>query len=279
MTFPKRLFKYTSAFGIDCVRKLRIRVTPPNEFNDALELAAYVKPVGKDHITNLIQTTHSREIYDAMRAAGEEVGTYEEFCASLERVAPALVEYGGDSFQEQYEGIIKKHIDGFSETSGVLCLSENENNHLMWAHYADSHKGMLLEFDCSHIYFNLYSRFLKVCYSSERVYFDPNQDSPAHFEDFSLNVVRTKYISWSYESEWRGAYPLGHCEKVITDKGETLYFTHIPPDLITRIVLGEKFPLEKEKTLVDVIASNGLKIKLQRAKRHKTEFTLEYHDI
>ena len=29
----------------------------------------------------------------------------------------------------------------------MLCLSKSENNQLMWAHYADYHRGICLEFD------------------------------------------------------------------------------------------------------------------------------------
>ena len=37
---------------------------------------------------------------------------------------------------------------------GIFSLSKVPDNILMWSHYADSHKGIVLEFDSNHAYFN-----------------------------------------------------------------------------------------------------------------------------
>jgi len=39
---------------------------------------------------------------------------------------------------------MRRHMDS---KSGVLCMSKNWDSPLMWAHYADSHKGIVLGFD------------------------------------------------------------------------------------------------------------------------------------
>jgi|SRR5580658_5344823 hypothetical protein len=38
-------------------------------------------------------------------------------------------------------------MSSFERRHGVLCLSEAPANLLMWAHYADSHRGFVVEFD------------------------------------------------------------------------------------------------------------------------------------
>lgn len=37
---------------------------------------------------------------------------------------------------------------------GILCLTDNPLNQLMWAHYANEHKGLVLEFDVTHKFFD-----------------------------------------------------------------------------------------------------------------------------
>ena len=42
-----------------------------------------------------------------------------------------------------FEDHLMSELDGY----GLLCLSQNNDNILMWSHYADSHKGVCLIFD------------------------------------------------------------------------------------------------------------------------------------
>lgn len=44
-------------------------------------------------------------------------------------------------------------LKNFRDTMGVLSLTKRFDNQLMWAHYADSHKGIVLEFDPSSDFF------------------------------------------------------------------------------------------------------------------------------
>ena len=40
-----------------------------------------------------------------------------------------------------------EELDSFMDLHGIISLSESPDNLLMWSHYGDDHKGMVVEFD------------------------------------------------------------------------------------------------------------------------------------
>lgn len=97
---------------------------------------------------------------------------------------------------------------------GVFCMTERCDSILMWSHYADSHRGICLEFDQSlllamghrEITIELGQRLLaplnpqKVHYSNK---FPDLNYFRSSLEEISKGVVLWKSAEWSYESEWR----------------------------------------------------------------------------
>lgn len=84
---------------------------------------------------------------------------------------------------------------GLDKTSGVLCMTKAWDSPLMWAHYADSHKGMVLGVDVpDHV-------FSKVEYIDKR----PTL-AALGFTNFSNmtpevmgRLIRLKAKGWAYE--------------------------------------------------------------------------------
>ncbi len=140
------------------------------------------------------------------------------------------------------------HIQGDIFQSGIISLCENGDNHLMWAHYADEHKGMLIQFDNSKPLFansirnidgNL-CRFKKdifgtttetpklVTYQAELPKFsqasEANPDCPNDFylKKFYQKVLFTKANIWSYESEYRSIVDLSEADSIIYQTDEKL---------------------------------------------------------
>lgn len=83
---------------------------------------------------------------------------------------------------------------------GIFSLSEVNNDILMWSHYADSHRGICLEFSEMDV-----GDYHKVDYVNSVPRFNPlsefrrddGTDSPVE------QVVLSKWEHWSYEKEWR----------------------------------------------------------------------------
>lgn len=124
---------------------------------------------------------------------------------------------------------------------GVLSFTEDFNNPLMWAHYANEHKGMVIEFDFNEAFFvdslkeinGRKSRFgrsyLVDCYefpekvdyrrvmpSFDRAEFSaPDSMDEFHWAKFNRTILFTKSNDWIYEKEQRSIVRLEDADSII----------------------------------------------------------------
>ena len=97
----------------------------------------------------------------------------------------------------------------------VACFSERVDSILMWSHYADSHKGFVLEYDFRPMLKNPIKNIIiaPVIYDEERMDVSSyiaweflhllgvnskNPDTASH-----IKVALHKSLAWEYENEWR----------------------------------------------------------------------------
>lgn len=182
---------------------------------------------------------------------------------------------------------IVKH--GFTEKLpamlGVLCLSQNSNQPLMWAHYAESHRGLMLEFDTVHPTFNRkrsagdeFGRLRPVSYSKVRPEMTMQTlDGEKAFEVFAL----TKADQWSYEEEIRLIWPLKFADKTVEAPSGPIGLLSCPSSAVVSVTLGCK---ASEQTLNEVRQAlrsqpDTAHISVRRAQLDETAFELNYYDI
>ena len=98
--------------------------------------------------------------------------------------------------------------DFFEETkrtTGISCFSELNDSLLMWAHYANNHRGMCVEYELLEINKQLKFSHVPVIYDNDRVSFNSfdentiDKDATAMF----IKSLTSKSPEWSYEKEWR----------------------------------------------------------------------------
>lgn len=99
------------------------------------------------------------------------------------------------------ESVIKKAISEINKQMGVLCGVTKENNLLMWAHYANSHKGVFLSFDIlkdPDVFF--YPK--KILYDNNFVHLDYIKEQLGDKKNI-LTPFFHKSEDWKYEEEIR----------------------------------------------------------------------------
>ena len=107
----------------------------------------------------------------------------------------------------------KQQLVSNRETTGIACFSESESDLLMWAHYANHHQGICVEYELMRFSTELNYTPVPVVYSSKR-----SQVSSINLDDiesFSLSLLTESLTSkspeWSYEKEWRIIRDSGAC--------------------------------------------------------------------
>jgi len=132
------------------------------------------------------------------------------------------------------------------------CFTISNDNLPMWNHYADSHRGICLEYDTSQFSIDLQNKLFPVLYT-------PKLPDAVKFireksvANFSLHyyILMHKLESWSYENEWRLIYSAGHLfssldavPKEFLEKGILIDFTKP-----SKILLGYSITKENENKL------------------------------
>lgn len=178
--------------------------------------------------------------------------------------------------------------DGRRLEGGFISFSSRCDNPLMWSHYANSHRGVCLEFmfpirgDIKPLKINEkhYSRYIEVAldeqygkqslcnpqpkasipiiaevaYLSERPEYSPMNWSifgwDNHIEEIQLSKLYvTKSIDWQYEAEWR---MLVNLSEALSYNPEIGFLIKGLTPYLSRIILGERCPLSVKITYAQV---------------------------
>ncbi|MBQ5967983.1 MAG: DUF2971 domain-containing protein [Clostridiales bacterium] len=96
-------------------------------------------------------------------------------------------------------------ITELREAIGISCLSESFDSLLMWAHYANNHHGMCVEYELLSINKQLGFSPVPVVYSQNRIRIDsisPDSEQKDAKKSFFM-CLTSKSPEWLYEQEWR----------------------------------------------------------------------------
>lgn len=124
------------------------------------------------------------------------------------------VEESGELFQ-QYQDNINSLITNDLNQSRVLCVSEKNDNVVMWSHYADSHAGVCIRLQCIEEIDNTLLLAKPVNYEKSFPPFPSLQEHVKHltgevpikFSELLYRVPYIKHEHWGYENEWRVHVP------------------------------------------------------------------------
>jgi hypothetical protein len=139
--------------------------------------------------------------------------------------------------------LVRNHKNEFNEQKGIICLSADWTDPVLWSHYAAKHKGVALGFDVET------SLAREVQYSAGRLKLKMPKGAKGITPELADLLISTKFESWSYEREWRLLRDLTRSER---EGG--LYFMPFGAGLkLVEVILGSlcDLNLRKIRGLVD----------------------------
>lgn len=161
----------------------------------------------------------------------------------------------------------------------VFCLSLEKENHLMWSHYADSHKGICIGYKIFSLPESI--GWGEVNYFSENFDFyrmtEYKENGLIHAGIYSKNIL------WEYEKEIRlTSINLKNNNKVVYN--EKILPHHLKNDneiraCISEIIIGLHFPEEYIpilQTICDKLNSKYLKLNIPKVSLYKIERVPNY---
>jgi hypothetical protein len=247
------LFKYIRSERVDVIENLEIRFTQPDALNDPFELRPHFESLvaEADVLANFPQAPV--DLRPMVAQAYSMIPEDQRAGLSLDAAMQAVEAFMAtdDAREATTQGLqlfLQSMRDGavpireaiyhaFNDTVGILSLSEIPDHELMWAHYADTHRGLVLCFDERHNFFNRRRSENDEFYFVRKVrYSDYPVVSLATIDGDALLV--TKGTKWSYEREWRMLAPLRDATRSLKVGGDTVHLFAFPPDALKGIILG-----------------------------------------
>ena len=261
-----KIYKYVSPELWDKILKAKqIRFTQPDVFNDPFEMQPFYESLAEDPgIQKNLNESEFKNVLEELVAeqypnlpAGVQNLVPREFLPMFaELVAPSAVHHAPDLLDGFTQAIRSGFYKGFNEGIGVLALTEKPDNLLMWAHYAQNHKGFVIEFDHEHKYFHQQlSPSDELRYIRKVRYLDKRPNIRiSTFED-ATDIFLTKSKDWKYEEEWRIMRPLQDATEVITVNGDAIHLFSLPPDSVTGIIFGCRMSADVKKEIIEYLSN------------------------
>lgn len=123
-------------------------------------------------------------------------------------------------------------------TLNVCSLTENSDNELMWAHYAENSKGVCLEFDFSSMP-NIQNCLVQVQYTNEVPIAEKLTSSELK------RLFSIKRNAWKKEQEWR----------ILVNNIDKVRFE---PINLKRILFGARMDVQTQEKIREICKTNGL---------------------
>jgi hypothetical protein len=299
---PEKLYKFLSVDGLlKTLESRAFRLSRPRDFNDPLDM--YLQsPYGderKAFLENLKEaflcfieqendlsslpdlpfTTANTRIATVPKEVPQDKKTY-----LRERLRNEPVEqlYDLKKLEQSEQDVISIVRQSF-ELDGIFCSTANFENLLMWAHYADKHRGAVIEFTPNKEKDSVFLASRKIAYSDERpVLYATAREMVLHKFTMSANesakaflekLIQTKGSDWKYEQEYRLYVP--SCIK----PGREFATLEYHPEELTSVFLGCRMCREKAEMIMALAKRINPSAAIYKAYPKPREFGLSFEKL
>lgn len=176
---------------------------------------------------------------------------------------------------------IREYWEYFRTNTRLFCVSEVNDDILMWAHYAENHEGAVVKLRClcdqdrplcAAIQVNYRDEYPLISKLEKYVKHLTGQDK-LNYDNLFREFLSTKSTHWRYEREWRcvgwkneGSEGLFHYETIIPEELEAIY-------------LGCRINSTDEQELIHILDDNFPDTEIYRAKTVEQKFKIQFEKI
>ena len=253
------VYKYINHRGLDLLRDHRIHISRPSSFNDPFEFLPQAAVLTRQQIELRLSEPAFVDSFFQHKLALREVNDRPSFDKWLvdnrTAIVDAMENHARNYRPEEFAALAGKYF-------GVTCFAKISNDLLMWAHYADSHKGMVIGFDEA-----AFGKHLRpVTYSPTRPEY--HELWPSDRSERYMEIMSVKSDHWAYEQEVRLIIAWAACEK----DGE--HFYRIEPNDVQDVILGCRTTPALESDARTVLARDYPHVRLRQMRQHGDRYEL-----
>lgn len=297
-------YKYTTAeTALAILRNRTLKYSSPVLFNDPFDvqttidfgfttdeyLSAYTEemirfmqsdkePVCVNPTSDFMSLMLLRKLY---KEKSLPVQLFREVESPMLEKQRALIESYAESVNQWFQNLVK--------AARVFCVAEEHDNLLMWAHYAENHKGVVLEFECNEEWdFSLCAatgvKYVRTPPTlgglKEFIDGQTGQGPPLNNDTYFKEIINAKSSHWSYEKEWRVFIPpddlKSPCVKRDNDGNEVLHdFIELHPQELSSVFYGCRIDPKDKKQIGDYLVGDFQHVKRYNAVRNERHYKLD----
>ncbi|MFK0665721.1 DUF2971 domain-containing protein [Aeromonas salmonicida] len=193
----RTLYKYYSGLNSNYFKQPTLKLTSAFNLNDPFEVTL------ADELLALVEETNKDD--DSFKKFKKVLGT----------------------------GDLKTGYNKLMKMCGIVSLSETQHNLLMWAHYADQHRGMCIGYDSELLKNRKFDRTYKklpIISEPKKIDYDTKKNDFQNYafdksncdqmlKSILVKQLTTKGDDWIYEKEHRLIIPIGRADKFIFKQG------------------------------------------------------------
>lgn len=260
-------YKYLPINRVSYLDDEMMRITQPEDLNDPFEC--------------LPQQPSDEEMDKMIKNITDKLLTPEKSEAQIRKYKEIIQGYRDDLKNKVQGNLLDKIFsDSYKKINkemGVLSLTKNWNNTLMWSHYSQSHQGFCIGFDPNHAFFDDYlstdktvSRLTReVTYSQKRV----RIPMELNHKPLELEPFLTKSKDWEYEEEIRVIATLNLAQKVIKQELKNIFLIKLPHNTVKEIIVGANIVPKKYLSIKKFCTKN--KVPFYQSKISNIKFDME----
>lgn len=279
---PSAIFKYRDVrtYSLANLSEGTVWLADPRTLNDPYDCAHFIDQAALEKkllmtlppgLAEMLPTTRRDELLEALRSSDELSPTLVDV---LLREEPSDIREGLKQGLAEEMGALRGdlmefHSNKIKDSFKLCSFSERVDSSLMWAHYADHHKGFCVEYDVASLTPDDYrARFLYPVLYSDRV-FDATEHIAAGVDSSTFNNLRfslaglVKASDWSYEREWRLVFMAGVIKTAQS----------YPMPRPRRVYLGSHIAADDQKRVMAICDS--LSVEVAKMRHSQSEFRME----
>jgi len=288
-------FKYASFnTAMRVIKSNSFRWSSPTKFNDPFDhQAGFVLAFGRDEFVMAMMASIERIIFSDEDVAVTPSSQFSALTLRLRSIRDRLPRE--QVLQDLYESalasaeILHGSIGQLNSVvqeqlchSRVFCVSEKNDNVVMWSHYADEHRGVVFKLRCIDEIDNTLLAARKVDYSDTFLEFlSADQyaqhltgEAPIDMASLCWSIAFTKHIDWSYEKEWRVHIPL-----LNEPPGDGYSVYPEDPQVFEAIYLGCRMQPDEISAITSLLKKHLPNTRIYLGKKSTTSFALSFHEV
>ncbi|MBT3068388.1 DUF2971 domain-containing protein [Rhodoferax sp. U11-2br] len=272
------------------LRSSSLRYRAPSHFNDPFDhQVSFSFPFTEQEFADELMSEISRIVFDdsvelrnptllgqgilALRVLRDRVSKEQ----LLSHLHTSAVETG--QRLSEYERTFNSALTAELTNSRVLCVTEELDNVVMWAHYAAEHKGVCIRLQCIDEVDNTLLAARPVKYTDLYPSFPPLRDyiryltgeKPIDIAQLVYNeAAYVKHKDWAYEREWRI-----HVPQIHELHGPSYSDWKENPRVFGALYLGCRISVQDAQALIRVVETQMPHMEIYQAALSRKHFGME----